>query len=322
MVNRSENVKLDYYQQNTDFRSRVLEGNNEKSIFPKDSSIRIWYNEQVYDYPTHWHNALEICVPIENYYDIDVDGESHHIMPGDIFFIPPRKSHYIHAPKSGSRYVCLFDIDFFSSVRGYSGLMNMLSDAIHITPEDYAPIYNEVYDLFSQIWNEYFQYTEFYEFSIYSHLFQIMTIISRYQLNRINLFNESTPVKRREYFEKLNTVIDYIGENYAYDITLEDAASYSGFSKFHFSRLFKEYMGCTFYDYLINQRIKATEVLLTRDDLSITDIALQSGFSSISTFNRTFKLKKGCTPGEYRSLFSGGLGKEKGNVSAKNQSGK
>ncbi len=318
MTNRPENVRLDYYKQNTDYASRVLDdNNNEKSIFPKDSSIRIWFNEIPVDYPSHWHNALEIIFPIENYYDVDVDNEPHHVVPGDILFIPPRKSHYLHAPSSGSRYICLFDIDFFSSVRGYSGLMNMLNDCIHINAEDYAPIYNEVYTLFTQIWNEYFQRTEFYEFSIYSHLFQIMTILSRYQLGKIHLFSDSTPVKRREYFEKLNTVIDYIDENYAYDIALEDAASFSGFSKFHFSRLFKEYMGCTFYDYLIGQRIKATEVLLTRDDLSITDIALQSGFSSISTFNRTFKLKKGCTPGEYRSLFSGGLGKEKGDVSAK-----
>jgi AraC-like DNA-binding protein len=105
--------------------------------------------------------------------------------------------------------------------------------------------------------------------------------------------------------------------NYVYDITLEDAAALSGFSKFHFSRLFKEYMNCTFYDYLINQRIKATEVLLTDDRLSITDIALQAGFSSISTFNRTFKQKKGCTPGEYRALYSGGLGRERGDVRAK-----
>ncbi len=318
MTNRPENVRLDYYKQNTDYASRVLDdNNNEKSIFPKDSSIRIWFNEIPVDYPSHWHNALEIIFPIENYYDVDVDNEPHHVVPGDILFIPPRKSHYLHAPSSGNRYICLFDIDFFSSVRGYSGLMNMLNDCIHINAEDYAPIYNEVYTLFTQIWNEYFQRTEFYEFSIYSHLFQVMTILSRYQLGKIHLFSDSTPVKRREYFEKLNTVIDYIDENYAYDIALEDAASFSGFSKFHFSRLFKEYMGCTFYDYLIGQRIKATEVLLTRDDLSITDIALQSGFSSISTFNRTFKLKKGCTPGEYRSLFSGGLGKEKGDVSAK-----
>ena len=137
-----------------------------------------------------------------------------------------------------------------------------------------------------------------------------MTMLSRYHLSKINLFTESTPVKRNEYFEKLNSVIDYIDNNYVYDITLEDAAALSGFSKFHFSRLFKEYMNCTFYDYLINQRIKATEVLLTDDRLSITDIALQAGFSSISTFNRTFKQKKGCTPGEYRALYSGGLSRK------------
>ena len=62
-------------------------------------------------------------------------------------------------------------------------------------------------------------------------------------------------------------------------------------------------MNSTFYDYLIGRRIKASEILLSQQDLSITDVALQAGFSSISTFNRTFKAKKGCTPGEYRALF-------------------
>ncbi|AOZ95204.1 AraC-type DNA-binding protein [Butyrivibrio hungatei DSM 14810] len=310
MVKKEDNVKLDYYQQNTDYKARVMVNNNEKSIFPKDSSLRIWYNELPCDYSSHWHNALEIIAPIENYYDVEIDGDYYHVVPGEIIIIPPRRSHSLHAPKTGCRYVCLFDIDFFSSLRGYSSLITMLQDCIHITPESHAPIFSEISDLFSQIWNEYFQKTEFYEFSIYSHLFQIMTILSRHRLSKINIFTDSTPVKRHEYFEKLNNAIDYIDQNYTYDITLEDVAAYSGFSKFHFSRLFKEYMNCTFYDYLIGQRIKATEVLLTRDDLSITDIALQSGFSSISTFNRTFKQKKGCTPGEYRSLFSQGLHKQ------------
>ncbi len=314
---KDSNIKLEYYQQNTDYKARIVVNNNEKQIFPKDSSLRIWYNELSCDYSSHWHNALEISVPIENHSDVEVDGTSYHAVPGDIIIIPPRKSHSLHAPKYGCRYVCLFDIDFFSTLRGYTSLIQMLQECIHITPEAYAPIYNDIYDLFSQIWKEYFQKTDFYEFSIYSHLFQIMTMLSRHRLSKINLFTESTPVKRHEYFEKLNTVIDYIDQNYVYDITLEDAASLSGFSKFHFSRLFKEYMNCTFYDYLINQRIKATELLLTDDKLSITDIALQSGFSSISTFNRTFKQKKGCTPGEYRALYSGGLGKERGDVSAK-----
>ena len=318
MIKVNENPKLNWYQQNTDYKGRIVEDNNEKEIFPKDSSIRIWHNVETVDYPTHWHNALEIILPVENYYDVDVDNKRYHVLPGDILFIPPRKSHYLHAPNSGVRNICLFDIDFFSSVRGYSGLLSMLSDSIHITADDFAPIYNEIYELFSQIWNEYFQKTEFYEFSIYAHLFQILTILSRYRLNKMQLFNDTSPVKRKEYFDRLNNAIDYIDENYTNKITLEEVASFSGFSKFHFSRLFKEYMHCTFYDYLINRRIKATEVLLTRDDLTITDIALQAGFSSIPTFNRTFKMKKGCTPGEYRSLFSGGISnQDMGDVSEK-----
>ena len=74
-------------------------------------------------------------------------------------------------------------------------------------------------------------------------------------------------------------------------------------------------MNCTFYDYLIGRRIKASEILLSQHDLSITDVALQAGFSSISTFNRTFKTKKGCTPGEYRALFRHNKNNEEAPVS-------
>lgn len=305
MNTSTKNISLNYYKQNTDYTNRVLEGKNEKYIFPKDSSIRIWHNEENYDYSTHWHNALEIIVPVENYYDVDIENKRYHVQPGDILFIPPRKSHYLHAPQSGKRYVCLFDMEFFASSRGYSGIVELFDDYIHVTPIEYAPVYNEVFDIFSQIWNEYFLQTEFYEFSIYSHLFRIITILSRYSLNQVHMFVDSTPSKRKEYFDKLNKVVEFVDTNYMHNITLDEAAAYSGFCKFHFSRLFKEYMGCTFYDYLTNQRIKVTEMLLTHNELSITDIALLSGFSSISTFNRIFKQKKGCTPGEYRALFSG-----------------
>ncbi len=303
MLKKGENYKLDYYQQNGDYKSRIIENNKEEDIFPDDSSLRIWYNELSVNYSAHWHNALEIIVPIENYYDVEVDGESYHVMPGEIIIIPPCHVHTLHAPKTGCRYVCLVDLDFFSSLRGYSSLITMLQNSIHITAEKYAPIYTKICDEFTQVWNEYFKKTEFYEFSIYSHLFEIMTMLSRYHLSTINIFTDCTPAKRREYFEKLNSAIEYIDHNYANNITLDEVAAYSGFSKFHFSRLFKEYMNCTFYDYLINQRLKATEGMLERGSMPITDIALQSGFASISTFNRTFKQKKGCTPGEYRAYL-------------------
>ena len=85
---------------------------------------------------------------------------------------------------------------------------------------------------------------------------------------------------------------------------MEEAANIACFSKFYFTRLFKQYTNQTFYDYLSTKRIKAAEQMLIIPNLPITEISLKAGFSSLSSFNRTFKRLKGCSPSEYRSLYS------------------
>ena len=87
------------------------------------------------------------------------------------------------------------------------------------------------------------------------------------------------------------------------DISLEEVAAQIGFSKFHFSRLFRQFTDTSFYDYLCARRIKAAEALLLDPNLPITEIALQSGFASISTFNRVFKKFKECTPTEFKEFY-------------------
>lgn len=59
-------------------------------------------------------------------------------------------------------------------------------------------------------------------------------------------------------------------------------------------------MSC--YSYLNQQRIMYAEKLLIDPSLSITDVAMQSGFVSLATFNRVFKTYKNCTPTQYKSL--------------------
>lgn len=95
--------------------------------------------------------------------------------------------------------------------------------------------------------------------------------------------------------------LHYIDTHYTENLDLETVAKSVGFSKYHFSRLFKQYTNFTFGDYLCYRRIKAAEELLANPDLSITEVAIQAGFPSISTFNRLFKQHKNCTPSEYRS---------------------
>ena len=102
--------------------------------------------------------------------------------------------------------------------------------------------------------------------------------------------------------EKFLFVTNYINEHFTENLTLEQAASLAGFSKYHFTRLFRQYAGTSFYKYLNQKRITHAKNLLLDPDLSVTDVAMQSGFTSISAFLRMFHLVTNCTPTEFRKM--------------------
>ena len=65
-------------------------------------------------------------------------------------------------------------------------------------------------------------------------------------------------------------------------------------------------MGISCYQYITKRRVLMAQELLGDTDLSVMDIALQSGFFSLSTFNRVFKDINNCSPTEYRKLYRTG----------------
>ncbi len=88
--------------------------------------------------------------------------------------------------------------------------------------------------------------------------------------------------------------------NYRNDISLTSLASEMYLSRSTVSRLFKRYTGQDFPEYLRNLRLRAVRAELLRTDKSITDIALDCGFSSSSVMNRSFREVYQITPGQYR----------------------
>ena len=78
-------------------------------------------------------------------------------------------------------------------------------------------------------------------------------------------------------------------------------ASVSGVSEAHFARSFKEAFGVPPHRYLLTRRIERAKTLLRDTDLPITDIAFQTGWSSLGTFGRTFRDITGESPGAIRS---------------------
>ena len=78
-------------------------------------------------------------------------------------------------------------------------------------------------------------------------------------------------------------------------------AKVSGVSAAHFARSFKEAFGVPPHRYLLTRRIERAAALLRETDLSITEIAFQTGWNSLGTFGRTFRDVTGLSPGALRA---------------------
>ena len=298
----AESKYIDYFSINSDYIGfRDVHDTHELVSFNNNSTLRIWYNIESSSYDPHWHTALEIIVPLENYYEAEINSIIYHVEPGNIMIIPPGELHKLNAPPSGSRFIFLFDLSVITRLKGFSGVKSVLTHPLYISKDSSPEVHRDLYELLIAMTNEYFSRSEFMELSIYALLIQFFVKLGYHHLNQSELFSNVKLDKRKEYIQKFNNLINYIDTHYMEDLDLEEIAESIGFSKFHFSRLFKQYTNFTFCGYLCYRRIKAAEELLAIPDLSITEISLQIGFSSISTFNRVFKQQKNCTPSEYRA---------------------
>ena len=94
---------------------------------------------------------------------------------------------------------------------------------------------------------------------------------------------------------------DYVASHQSDPIKLGQIARALNISTFHFCRKFKRETGVTFVDYLNRIRVERAKILLHNRSLSVSEIAYEVGFQSLTHFNRTFRKLVCSSPTEYRS---------------------
>lgn len=294
---------LNYEQPVLNFKARSLHGSREYVDYIPESHLRIWYNTQNEGYATHYHNALEIIVCAENQYTITTNSSAYTLMPGDILIVPPYMLYELHSQPSGARFIYLIDIDMLRCFRDYKALEPAFMEAYLCTASSRPEIYRQVYDSLMRTADLYFSHHVFWEMSIYSVLLELFTTIgTNHYLQSTDKSMEDTADRQSENYALFSNLLDFIDTHYADDLTLEQAAEYIGFSKYHFTRLFKQHTNTTFHNYLCYKRIQAAQSLLTEDrNRPITDVAFCSGFNNLTTFNRCFSKYTNCSPTEYRN---------------------
>jgi AraC family transcriptional regulator len=105
-----------------------------------------------------------------------------------------------------------------------------------------------------------------------------------------------------QYISKINLAIDYIEKNIKSELRLEDIAKASGFSPFHFHRIFKSIMDENLNHFIRRVKVgKAASMIFSNPNYTITEIALKNGFSSSQAFAKEFKIFFKTTPSEYKN---------------------
>ncbi len=100
-----------------------------------------------------------------------------------------------------------------------------------------------------------------------------------------------------DYVERVNRAIDYIVRNLAGPLSLGEVCAAAGFSPFHFHRVFKSLLGETLNQFVKRQRLERALYLMSHaPKRSLTEVALDCGFSSSSDFSRSFKQHYGAAP--------------------------
>jgi AraC-like DNA-binding protein len=108
---------------------------------------------------------------------------------------------------------------------------------------------------------------------------------------------------RKHASDRLSKVYDFIANNFTRKITLEEIADLAHMTTNGFCNYFKKNTGRTVFQYINELKIGYAKKLMIESDMSISEAAFQSGFNSISFFNRVFRKSTGKSPREYKDGF-------------------
>lgn len=237
-----------------------------------------FYTDKSWDF--HFHKNLELIYVLEGAVNCTVNNASYRLTAGDFGLCLSYDIHR-YAPENNTTYwVLVFSEDFvryFSNqLTGKTG--NGFSFRCDSDEERY--IRSHIIDNPSP--------------SILTLKSCLYAICEKYK-STVNLIEKDNKRKLM-----MSDIADYIAENHKGKLSLRSLAAWLGYDYNYMSRYFHNMFNMTFTDFMNIYRLETAVTLLTETNKSIIDIAYESGFQSIRTFNDFFKKSTGLSPSVYR----------------------
>jgi AraC family transcriptional activator of pobA len=229
----------------------------------------------------HKHNSFELVYYVKGRGTMNLNGEKLRFVPNSMTLTRP---HFLHDQSHDE----LTEVIYFGF--HYDDSPVYLPNGLIYDTEQ-----QDILRLVTRMKEEFLGQKLHYTLTLNLLLNEVILLIDR-QL-------QGTPAAKSP--EKLQFVKRFIDENYKQAINIRTLSEKSGYSDEHFRHLFKEYTGMSPSNYILHKRLEAAKQLLLLSASSISDIAMECGFSTTSHFIGLFKRTYGKTPLQYR--LSGGV---------------
>ncbi len=252
----------------------------------------------------HWHEFLEISYIQSGSGVYEIEDKVFPVKKGDIIIINGIEKHRVTYGPEDVLYetVIHFDKRLVWSRESNpfdSGYLKLFSNGTNFSNrlEADAESSELVTAVISGIVNEYVQKKPYYEMMIKSQLLTMITCLLR--MGGVRTLDDSEVNIKRNNIERLNKILDYVGENFKNDLSMERVAQKFYMNASYFSEYFKKNVGINFSDYLSRLRINEAIRLLNENRLNTAEITYACGFNNASSFYNAFKKVTGKNPGSY-----------------------
>lgn len=272
--------------------------------FPLHISYEVLSRYERNSFLWHWHPEIEMTFIQEGEILYQVNDRTYHLRKGEGLI---GNSNTLHTGSMYQDQDCVYISTTFHPrlIYGYENslinekyvrpiLENPDLSSIHLSPESpwQAKILQKLQDLYALSETS----VPDREFHMQLLLMQLWLILCEHI--RPSAVSPDTSVSKST--ERIRRLLSFIHDHYMEKLTLDDISAEINLCKSECCRFFKKYMRKSLFDYLLYYRIEKSLPLLAQTDLTVTEIAEQTGFSTPSYFTRVFKEQLGCSPSEYR----------------------
>lgn len=264
-------------------------------------------------YQMHWHSYGEILLVGPGKTNIyKVNQNTYELCEGDFVLIWPMEMHEIIDADREKALVIQFSNAFMNSLFDLQRIMHFYRNLHVICINSHPELVEKLKQIAARMKEIFYSDNSDRELKCCMLLMEFMLKLDEY---RHEFVPELKELERGKYTDdvmrRMMIVTDYIKNNLtADDLSQGTMAQMAGISKDYFSRIFKYVTGMNYSKWLNTVRLEKATELLAHKEITLTEVAMLSGFQSIPSFNRVFHEEKGMAPGEYRSMYTGGTKKK------------